>query len=153
MSPLFGGHDADTDDGQVTPSGDPPRLIDMGPALDDAVTAAAAMPLPKVAAKLMAELFADPYTPGSGQVDSDTLASPLIPDHSPPKYGDPTPPAVDILWDIAAEATQLLEHARLIVPCSWYSGNVACTGYRSTRAGRTALEQGTVEQLTASLMA
>jgi hypothetical protein len=152
MSPLFGGHHQDAEDGQVTSSGDPPRLIDMGPALDDAVTAAAQMPLPKIAAKLMSELFGSSYTPGEGQVDSDTLASPLIPDHSPAKYGDPTPPAVEILWDIAAEATQLLEHAGLIVPCSWYSGNVACYGYKSTRAGRTAVEQGTVERLTAALL-
>jgi hypothetical protein len=152
MSPLFGGHHSDTSDEQSVASEHPPRLIDLGPALDDAVTAAAAMPLPKLASKLMTELFAGAYTPGGGQVDSDVLASPLIPDHASAKYGDPTPPAVNILWDIAAEATQLLEHARLIAPCSWYSGNVACTGYRRTRAGRTALEQGTVEQLTAALI-
>ena len=152
MSPLFGGHHRDTSDEQSAPPEKLPRLIDLGPALDDAVTSAAAMPLPTVAAKLMTELFAGAYTPGGGQVDSDVLASPLIPDHASAKYGDPTPPAVKILWDIAAEATQLLEHARLIVPCTWYSGNVACSGYRSTRAGRTALEQGTVERLTAALV-
>ena len=54
---------------------------------------------------------------------------------------------MEILWDIAAEAIQLLEHARLVVPDLWHSGNVACSGYRSTRAGRTAVEAGTVEQL------
>jgi hypothetical protein len=37
--------------------------------------------------------------------------------------------------------------AMLVVPDFWYSGNVACLGYRSTRAGRTAVEAGTVEQL------
>ena len=51
-----------------------------------------------------------------------------------------------ILNDIAVEAIQLLEHANLIAPAFWYSGNIWYFGYRSTRAGRTALEQGTVEQ-------
>jgi hypothetical protein len=100
----------------------------------------------------MTELFGSAYTPGGGGVDSDTLASPLTPDHSPPKLGDPTPPAAEILWDIAAEATQLLEHARLIFRCTWYSGDVSCSAYRATRAGRAAVEQGTVEQLTAALV-
>ena len=48
---------------------------------------------------------------------------------------------------MSAEAIQALEHAKLIVPDLWYSGTVACFGYHSTRAGRTAVEQGTVEQL------
>ena len=105
------------------------------------------MPLPALAAKLMSELFGSQYEPRGNGVDIDAIAGPLIPPNSGSKYGDPTPPGVDILWDIAGEAIQLLEQARLIMPDLWYSGNVACFGYRSTRAGRTAVEQGTVEQL------
>lgn len=71
----------------------------------------------------------------------------MIPANSGSKLGDPTPPGAAILWDIAAEALQLLEQARLIVPDLWYSGQVACFGFRSTRAGRTAVEQGTGKQL------
>jgi hypothetical protein len=123
-----------------------PRLIELGQALDNAVLAAARAPLPQLAAYLMGQLFGSEYHPGQW-VDLDTIASPLIPPNSGAKLGDPTPDGVRILNDIAAEAIQLLEHANLIAPALWYSGNVACFGYRSTRAGRTALEQGTVEQI------
>ncbi len=154
MSPLFGKHhDADTGLEGGPAQSDPehlPRLIELGAALDDAVKEAAATPLPKLAAKLMSDLFGSEYQPRGNGVDVDAIAGPLIPPNSGSKFGDPTPPGLDILWDIAAEAVQLLEQARLIVPDLWYSGNVACFGYRSTRAGRTAVEQRTVEQIVAA---
>ena len=150
MSPMFGKHhDADTGlDGDAQPDQQHlPRLIELGAALDDAVKEAAGIPLPKLAAKLMNELFGSEYQPRGDGVDVDSIAGPLIPPNSGSKFGDPTPPGVDILWDFAAEAVQLLEQAKLVMPDLWYSGQVACFGYRSTRAGRTAVEQGTVEQL------
>jgi hypothetical protein len=165
MSPIFGkSHNADTDAQAIRPAGstygsapegdtpqpDPkhlPRLIELGAVLDDAVKEAAATPLPTLAAKLMKELFGSDYQPRGNGVDVDSIAGPLIPPNSGSKLGDPTPPGASILWDIAAEAFQLLEQAKLIVPDLWYSGSVACFGYRSTRAGRTAVEQGIVEQL------
>lgn len=151
MSPLFRRHQgadswADADEAQPD-SGHLPRLADLGAALDDAVNQAAATPLPKLAAKLMNELFGSDYQPRGNGVDVDTIASPLIPPNSGSKLGDPTPPGVNTLWDFAAEAIQLLEQAKLILPDLWYSGQVACLGYRSTRAGRAAVEQGVVEQL------
>ena len=151
MSPLFGRHrESDAGDGADTQQPDPshlPRLAEMGPALDEAAKEAAATPLPKLAAKLMNELFGSEYQPRGNRVAGDTIASPLIPDHSPAKAGDKPPSGARILWDVAAEAMQLLEQARLIVPDLWYSGNVACFGYHSTRAGRDAVEHGTVEEL------
>ena len=146
----MGSHDADTGLEGDAPEPDEqhlPRLIELGAALDDAVKDAAAIPLPKLAAKLMKELFGSEYQPRGHGVDVDSIAGPLIPPNSGSKFGDPTPPGVDILWDFAAEAVQLLEQARLIMPDLWYSGQVACFGYRSTRAGRTAVEQGAVEGL------
>ena len=149
MSPFFGNHhDADTEADAPEPNqGHLPRLFELGAVLDEAVKDAAAMPLPRVASKLMSDLFGSNYQPRGNGVDIDTIAAPLVPPNSGSKFGDPTPEGVDILWDIAAEAIQLLEQARLIIPDLWYSGNVACFGYRTTRAGRTAVEQGTVEQL------
>jgi hypothetical protein len=94
----------------------------------------------------MAELFGSEYRPGR-RVDINSGSSPLLPPHSPSRYGDPTPDGVAILDDIAIEAIQLLEHARLIAPAHWYSQNIFSFGYRSTRAGRSAVEQGTVEQI------
>jgi hypothetical protein len=123
-----------------------PRLVELGQALDDAVLAAAAEPLPKLAAKLMADLFGSEYHPGD-YVDLNSAAGPLIPPNSGSKLGDPTPDGVRILDDIAVEAVQLLEHANLIAPAHWYSGDIWYFGYRSTRAGRTAVEQGTVEAI------
>ena len=151
MSPLFGKHhDADTGLEGDAPEPDEkhlPRLIELGAALDDVVKEAAAIPLPELAATLMNELFGSEYQPRGNGVDVDSIAGPLIPPNSGSKLGDPTPPGVDILWDFAAEAVQALEHAKLIVIDLTYSGQVACLVYRSTRAGRTAVEQGTVEQL------
>ena len=123
-----------------------PRIIELGQALDNAVLAAAAEPLPKLAARLMSELFGSQYHPGEW-VDLNAASSPLMPPNSGSKFGDPTPDGVRILDDIAVEAMQLLEHANLIAPAFWYSGNIWYFGYRSTRAGRTAVEQGTVERI------
>jgi hypothetical protein len=148
MSPRFGKHDD-------TPEADwrhLPRLAEMGPALDQAAGEAAALPLPVLAAKLMSELFGSEYVPRGNGVDVDSIASPLIPDHGPAKAGDKTPPGARALWDIAAEAIQSLEQARLIVPDLWYSGSLACFGYRSTRTGRAALEHGNVEELVTAAM-
>jgi hypothetical protein len=99
----------------------------------------------------MTELFGSEYEPRGNAVDVDSIAGPLIPDHGPPKMGDKTPPGARTLWDIAAEAIQLLERAGLIVPDLWYNGGVACFGYHSTRAGRAAVEQSTVEQLVSAV--
>lgn len=152
MSPLFGKHKDAGEDADTAKSDwrHLPRLAEMDPALEQAASEAAAMPLPALAAKLMTELFGSEYAPRGNSVDVDSIASPLIPDHGPPKAGDETPPGARTLWDVAAEAIQLLEQARLIVPDLWYSGNVACFGYHSTRAGRAAVENGTVEQLVAA---
>jgi hypothetical protein len=127
----------------------PPRLIELGQALDDAVLAAAAEPLPKLAARLMSELFGSQYHPGEW-VDLNSVAGPLIPPNSGSKLGDPTPDGVRILQDISVEAIQLLEHANLIAHAFWYSGSIWYLGYRSTRAGRTAVEEGTVEKILTS---
>jgi len=110
------------------------------------VLAAAAEPLPTLAARLMGELFGSEYHPGEW-VDLNAAADPLIPPNSGSKLGDPIPDGVRILNDIAVEAIQLLEHANLIAPAHWYSGNIWYFGYRSTRAGRTAVEQGAVEKI------
>ena len=123
-----------------------PRIIELGQALDDAVLAAAAEPLPKLAARLMSEHFGSQYHPGEW-VDLNAASGPLMPPNSGSKFGDPTPDGVRILDDIAVEAMQLLEHANMIAPAFWYSGNIWYFGYRSTRAGRTAVEQGTVEKI------
>jgi hypothetical protein len=147
---MFTRHNDDNDnreaDAGARDSEHLPRLVELGQALDDAVLAAAAEPLPKLAARLMAELFGSEYHPGEW-VDLNAAADPLPPPNSGSKLGDPTPDGVRILNDIAVEAVQLLEHANLIAPAHWYIGNVWFFGYRSTRAGRTALEQGAVEKI------
>lgn len=154
MAPLFRKHDDDTATAADESQSDPkhlPRLAQLGAVLDQAVNEAASIPLPKLAAKLMNELFGSQYQPRGNGVDVDTIAGPLIPPNSGSKLDDPNPPGVAMLWDFAAEAIQLLEQAKLILPDLWYSGNVACFGYRSTRAGRAAVQQGSVEELVTNL--
>lgn len=140
------GDDSREKDARAADSEHLPRLVELGPALDSAVLAAAAEPLPKLAARLMGELFGSVYQPGVW-VELEAVAWPLLPPNSGSKLGDPTPDGVRIINDIAVEAIQLLEHANLIAPAHWYRGNVWFFGYRSTRAGRTAVEQGTVESI------
>ena len=76
---MFKRHNDDNDgqetDAAVGDSEHLPRLIELGRALDDAVLAAAAEPLPKLAARLMGELFGSGYHPGEW-VDLNSAASP-----------------------------------------------------------------------------
>jgi len=136
MSPLFG---HDDDDQQL------PRAFQLGAQLDDAVKHIASLPLEQFASQVMTQFFNSPYEPGGGTVGIGDVTDGLMPPHDFAKLGDPTPEAQLVLEDLVGEAVQVLEHAGLIRPKAYYSGNVSNFAYVATRRGRSALEKNAVE--------
>jgi hypothetical protein len=78
------------------------------------VLAAAAEPLPKLAARLMAELFGSEYHPGEW-VDLNAAAGPLIPPNSGSKLGDPIPDGVRILARLRPSVRRALRRCGVII--------------------------------------
>jgi hypothetical protein len=108
----------------------------------------AALTLPQLAAELMHAAFAGDWVPDG---------SPGSPNHwtlLPKELRDPKvklPPDLEArLRDVAAEGAQLLEHKSLIRLEIHYSGTLVSHGYLSTRAGREALANGTLDQILAA---
>jgi hypothetical protein len=106
-----------------------------------------ALTLPQLAAELMHAAFARDWEPDM---------SPVMPSHwtlVPDGLSDPKvklPPDLQTrLRDVAAEGAQLLEHKSLIRLEIHYSGSMVSHGYLSTRAGREALANGTLDQILA----
>jgi hypothetical protein len=83
--------------------------------------------------------------PGGGAVGTGDVTDGLMPPHDFPKLGDPPPEAQLVLEDLVGEAVQLLEHACLIRPKAYYSGNISNYAYVATRRGRAAMERNAVE--------
>jgi hypothetical protein len=104
-----------------------------------------ALTLPQLAAELMHTAFARDWEPDM---------SPVMPSHwtlLPDDLCDPKlnlPPELQTrLRDVAAEGAQLLEHKSLVRLEIHYSGSMVSHGYLSTRAGREALANGTLDQI------
>lgn len=139
MAPLFGGKDGD------------------GDASRDALVAAelervGGLPLPQLAAEVMASAFGPggpggPGQPGTLEAGSPTAAVVRLDELaisrllvSADAFRHAAPEQLAWLRHVAGEAVQALEHAALI-RISWQGGGQHCV---ATRRGRTAAEQGTV---------
>jgi hypothetical protein len=136
MSPLFGHKDHDEPDSTAATQ-----------QLRAEVGRLAALTLPQLAAEVMRARFTTDYEPDLTPV----LPSPwtLVPDDlADTKFLMP-PDLGTRLRDLAAEGAQLLEHKSLIRPEAHYSGLSVSHGYLTTRAGREALVNGTLEQILA----
>jgi hypothetical protein len=138
MSPLFGKHD----DSEKLP-----RPVEMGAAIDEVVKRVAALTLEQFAAEVMGACFKADYDPGGDSVGAGDVADTLMPPHDWPKLGDDVPQAQLVLQDLAAEALQLLEHAYLIRPKFGTSQGIGGFGYVTTRRGRTAIADNSVERV------
>ena len=148
MSPLFGKRQ-DGDAEQDAPAGHLPRPSELGSQLDDVVSRIDALPVEQFAAQVMTQFFKSDYEPGGDTIAAGDVADGLMPPHDWPKLRDPVPRAQVVLQDLAAEAIQLLEHANLIRPKLSYQGDVANFGYITTRRGRTAIEENSVDRILA----
>jgi len=142
MAPLFGGRD-----------GDPGRDTLIAAELDRV----GGLPLPQLAAEVMARAFGPGGPGGPGQPGTLEAGSPtatvvrldelaisrlLI---SADAFQHATPEQLARLRHLAGEAVQALEHAALI-RVSWQGGSQHCL---ATRRGRSAAERGTVSEILA----
>jgi hypothetical protein len=149
MSPLF--HRDDDGDGS---HGHVPSLFELGDQLDEVVKSTAAVPLEQFAAQLMTRYFTTDYKLASqitDMVSVDTITWDLLPDNSGERAGEPIPDAFFALQDLIAEAVQLLRNAGLVMERSYKAGQDHAysqwlTGLVTTRRGRAALGDNSVEQ-------
>lgn len=142
MAPLFGGRD-----------GDPSRQAQTAAELDRV----GGLPLPQLAAEVMARAFGPggPGGPGqAGTLEAPSATSVVRLDElaisrllvSVDAFQHATPEQLAWLRHLAGEAVQALEHAALI-RISWQGGSQHCL---ATRRGRSAAEQGTVSEMLAA---
>ena len=141
MSPMFGHKDG----GQ-----------DGAAAMQEEIRRAAALPLPELAAEVMASVFGPdgPGGPGRpGTIDGPAEAANRLTLADVTQAFTPASAArgagadqLHLLSLLLAEALQLLEHAAL-VRVSWRGG---MENYLATRAGRAAVAQGEVARILAA---
>ena len=134
-----------------------PSLAELGPKLDEVVSAAAAQPLEQFAAQLMTRYFTTDYLLASqitSMVAVDTVCWDLLPDNSGEHAGEAIPDAFFSLQDVVTEAMQLLQNAGLVMHRSYrvrqdHMDSQWLDGLVTTRRGRSALADGTVPQILA----
>jgi hypothetical protein len=125
-----------------------------------------ALTLPQLAASVMAKGFSADYQAGDAGSDADGIASGFSP-YPPFKLHDTTirggaqegeaaadPTSSRAKWlqikDLVAEGLQALEKASLIVQTEHFDGVATAVAYTTTRSGRDAITQNTVESLVAA---
>jgi hypothetical protein len=147
MSRMFGskGADANGHEDQL------PLLSDMAPQVEAVAEQLAALPLPRLAAEVMTNAFKPEWEPGLGVTQLDAILDTFLPPHgefSGAIYKKPRPSAAEYsIRDMVREAAQLLEHAGLLIPKHYESnGNWTVLGWGTTRLGRAALTDGSVER-------
>jgi hypothetical protein len=128
-----------------------PRLSELGPQIGAEVERLETLTVVQLATEVMTKAFKPDYTPGSGIQELGGIKDYFLPDYGPERAGDTTPEQELALEDLLAEGVQLLEHARLVRPKFGYSGNVACSGWITTRPGRSALAAARAMSAPASL--
>ena len=132
-----------------------PSLAGLGPQLDEVVNSTAAIPVDQLAAQLMKKYFTTDYRVASQiteMVSVETIAWDVLPDNSGEHMGEPIPDGFFSLQDLMTEATQLLQNAGLVMGRSYrvaqgHGGGQWLEGLVTTRLGRSALSNGTVEQI------
>jgi len=153
MSPLFRKTGEGSED-EASGHDHLPSLYELGSQVDDVVKTAAALPLEQFAEQLMNQ-FSTEYLVASKMTSVssvDTLSWNLLPDNSGESARDPIPDAFFCLQDLVTEAVQLLRNAGLVMERSYKVGQGGAysqwlTGLVTTRRGRSALEEKTVQPI------
>jgi hypothetical protein len=147
MSRMFGSKAADADghEDQL------PLLSELAPEVEALADRLAALPLPRLAAEVMTNAFKPEYEPGLGVTELEAILDTFLPPHGEftgAIYKRPSPSAAEYsIRDLVREAAQLLEHAGLLIPKHYESnGNWTVLGWGTTRLGRAALTDGSVER-------
>jgi hypothetical protein len=130
-------------------------MSELAPEVEATAERLAALPLPQLAAEVMANAFKQEYEPGGGLTELAAIVDTFLPPHGEftgPVYKQPAPSAAEYsIRDVVREATQLLEHSGLLVQQHYESnGNWTHLGWGTTRLGRAALTDGSIEQRAAA---
>ena len=147
MSRLFGSKapEGDANEGQL------PLLSELTPEVAAVAGRLVALPLPQLAAEVMANAFKPEYDPEDGLTELAVIVNTFLPPHGEftgPIYKQPPPSGAEFsIRDLIREALQSLEHAGLLIPKNYESnGNWTHLGWGTTRLGRAALTDGSVER-------
>ncbi len=103
----------------------------------------------------MTNAFKSEYEPDGGLTELAVIVNTFLPPHGEftgAMYKQPPPSAAECsIRDIVREAAQLLEHAGLLIPKQYESnGNWTHMGWGTTRLGRAALADGSVDRRVAA---
>jgi hypothetical protein len=123
-----------------------PRLSQLGPQIGEVVQRLEGLTLAQLATEVMTKGFKPDYAPGDGFIGLGDIADAFLPEYGPERAGDTTTSEEYELHDVLAEGLQVLEQARLVRPAHGYNGGVVDFGWATTRLGRSALQDGTVER-------
>jgi hypothetical protein len=157
MSKLFGSKASEADGGEAQL----PLLSQLEPEVEAVAQRLAALPLPQLAAEVMTNAFKPDFEPGpdhepvQGLTEIAAIVDMFMPPHGEftgsPWKAPAHSPAEYRIRDMISDAVQVLEHACLLKP-AWYesNGNWTHLGYVTTRRGRAALADGSVEHLAAA---
>jgi hypothetical protein len=152
MSKLFRSK-ADEADGEKD---ELPLLSELQPEVEAELQRLDALPVSALAAEVLNKAFQAEYEPDSGMKEVGDVIDAMLPPHgeySGPFYKWPRPSTAEYrLRDLVREGLQVLEHARLLMPKGYSTnGNWYHSGYVTTRLGRAAMADGSVEQVLSSV--
>jgi hypothetical protein len=148
MSPLFGskGHEEASESDQL------PLVSDLGPQIEAESNRLEALPLPDLGDEILRKTFSADHEPDRGMLEMAEIIDAFLPPHGEwtgPIYKAPAPPEGLLrLRDVVREGLQVLEHAGLVMVKGYnIQGNLFQYGYVTTRRGRAALTDGSLEQI------
>jgi hypothetical protein len=147
MSPLFGskGHEEAGQSDQL------PLVSDLGPQIEAESDRLEVLPLSDLAGEILRTAFSGQHEPDRGMLEVAEIVDAFLPPHGDwtgPIYKAPAPPEGLLrLRDVVREGLQVLEHAGLVMVKGYtIQGDLFQYGYVTTRRGRAALTDGSLER-------
>jgi hypothetical protein len=130
-------------------------VSDLGPQIEAQANRLEAMPLSELAAEILRTSFAADYQPDQGMLEVPVIVDAFLPPHGDwtgaPWKTPSAPEGLLRLRDTIREGLQALDHAGLVMPKGYnIQGDLFQYGYVTTRRGRAALTDGSLEQILAA---
>jgi hypothetical protein len=148
MSPLFGSKGRE----EAEQSDQLPLVSDLGPQIEAEANRLEAMLLAELAAEIVRTAFSADYQPDQGMLEVPAIVDAFLPPHGDwtgsPWKAPAAPEGLLRLRDTIREGLQILEHAGLLMPKGYnIQGDFFQYGYVTTRRGRAALTDGSLERI------
>jgi hypothetical protein len=127
-------------------------VSDLGPQIETESNRLEALPLSGLAEEILRRAFGVDHEPDRGMLEVAEIVDVFLPPHrdwTGPVYKAPPPPEGLLrLRDVVREGLQVLEHAGLVMLKGYnIQGNLFQYGYVTTRRGRAALVDGSLERI------